>query len=84
MAIVRELSGLVEQVSVDEAFIDVSDLSDDVETIARELQKRVFQQTALPCSIGAASCKLVAKSMWTIAMAWIRDRSTRWEMGRAI
>jgi DNA polymerase-4 len=61
MAILHDLSGLVEQVSVDEAFIDVSDLPEDADTIAHELQKKVMQQTGLPCSIGAASCKLVAK-----------------------
>jgi DNA polymerase-4 len=61
MAIVHELSGLVEQVSVDEAFVDVSDLPEPVEEIARNLQERVSRETGLPCSIGAASCKLVAK-----------------------
>lgn len=61
MAILRQLSGLVEQVSVDEAFIDVSDLPEPVEEIARRLQKQVMGETGLPCSIGAAGCKLVAK-----------------------
>jgi DNA polymerase-4 len=61
MAIVHELSGLVEQVSVDEAFVDVSDLPEPVEEIARNLKERVSRETGLPCSIGAASCKLVAK-----------------------
>ena len=61
MAILHQLSGLVEQVSVDEAFVDVSDLPEDVEFIARNLQKQVLDQTGLPCSIGAASNKLVAK-----------------------
>ena len=61
MAIVHELSGLVEQVSVDEAFVDVSDLPEPVEEIAGNLQERVSRETGLPCSIGAASCKLVAK-----------------------
>jgi len=61
MAILHELSGLVEQVSVDEAFVDVSDLPEPVEEIARNLKERVSRETGLPCSIGAASCKLVAK-----------------------
>lgn len=61
MAILHELSGLVEQISVDEAFVDVTDLPEDIEIIARELQKKVLTQTGLPCSVGAASCKLVAK-----------------------
>jgi DNA polymerase-4 len=61
MFILHDLSGLVEQVSVDEAFVDVSDLPEPVEEIARKLQERVIRETGLPCSIGAASCKLVAK-----------------------
>ncbi len=61
MAILHQLSGLVEQVSVDEAFVDVSDLPRPVEEIARVLQASVKKETGLPCSIGAAGNKLVAK-----------------------
>lgn len=61
MNIIRQLTPLVEQVSVDEAFMDVSDLPQDMETIARNLQAKVWEATHLPCSIGGASSKLVAK-----------------------
>jgi len=61
MEILHQLSGLVEQVSVDEAFIDVTDLPEPVEEIAQQLQARVKKETGLPCSIGAAGNKLVAK-----------------------
>ncbi len=61
MDIVHQLTGLVEQVSVDEAFMDVTDLPEDGETIARRLQADVLEKTGLPCSIGVASNKLVAK-----------------------
>ena len=61
MAIIGELTPLVEQVSIDEAFMDVSDLPQDMETIARELQARVQTEIHLPCSLGGASNKLVAK-----------------------
>jgi DNA polymerase-4 len=61
MDIVHQLTGLVEQVSVDEAFMDVTDLPEDGETIARRLQANVLEKTGLPCSIGVASNKLVAK-----------------------
>ena len=61
MTIVNQLTGLVEQISVDEAFMDVTDLPEDVEEIARKLQADVLEKTGLPCSIGAASNKLVAK-----------------------
>jgi DNA polymerase-4 len=61
MAILRNVSGLVEQISVDEAFVDVTDLPETPEVIARRIQEEVMQKTGLPCSIGAASNKLVAK-----------------------
>lgn len=61
MTILHDLSGLVEQISVDEAFVDVTDLPQEGEQIARELQRRVKNETGLPCSIGVASNKLVAK-----------------------
>ena len=61
MSILRDTSPLVEQVSVDEAFLDVSDLPQPLRMIAIELQKRVDAETHLPCSLGGASNKLVAK-----------------------
>ncbi len=61
MEILHQWSGLVEQISVDEAFIDVSDLPQGVEEIAQSLQQQVLEKTDLPCSIGAAGNKLVAK-----------------------
>lgn len=80
MAIVRQLSGLVEQVSVDEAFVDVSDLPEPLEEIARDLQERVKKETGLPCSIGGASCKLVAK----IATDTGKSRSKAMDYPRSI
>ena len=61
MARVRELTPLVEQISVDEAFFDVSDLPEPLEVIARRLQTRIREELRLPCSLGGASNKLVAK-----------------------
>jgi DNA polymerase-4 len=61
MAILNRFSGLVEQVSIDEAFIDVSDLPEDGEVIARKIQATIINETGLPCSLGVARNKLVAK-----------------------
>lgn len=61
MAILEDLSPLVEQVSVDEAFIDVSDLPDAPGVLAARLQARIHKETNLPCSLGVATNKLVAK-----------------------
>lgn len=61
MKILGELTPLIEQVSIDEAFMDVTDLPQPMETLAHDLQARVQAETKLPCSIGGASNKLVAK-----------------------
>ena len=57
----KDLSSLVEQISIDEAFVDVSELKVSVSGIAKGIQKRVNEELRLPCSLGAASNKLVAK-----------------------
>ena len=61
MAILRDLTPLVEQLSIDEAFLDVSLLPDPPETIARRLQVAINSGLDLPVSLGAATNKLVAK-----------------------
>ncbi|MGB7875165.1 MAG: DNA polymerase IV [Anaerolineales bacterium] len=57
----RDLTALVEQISIDEAFLDISDLSDPSERIARGLQAAIRDELNLPSSIGIAPNKLVAK-----------------------
>lgn len=61
MGILAQLTALVEQISIDEAFLDVTDLPEEPERIAVKLQQDVLRITGLPCSIGVASNKLVAK-----------------------
>lgn len=61
MDILRDISPLVQQVSVDEAFIDVTDIQKPIERICIDLQKRVDQETRLPISIGAGTSKMIAK-----------------------
>jgi DNA polymerase-4 len=61
MDILHNQSGLVEQISIDEAFLDISDIRDDPERLARRLQARIRDELHLPSSIGIASNKLVAK-----------------------
>ncbi|MBN2147328.1 MAG: DNA polymerase IV [Anaerolineales bacterium] len=61
MAALHQLTPLVEQISINEAFLDLSDLPDPSETLARRLQESIRQQLGLPCSLGVASNKLVAK-----------------------
>lgn len=61
MEVLRRITPLLEQVSIDEAFIDISELPENAETIAHRLQKDINENLGLPCSIGVASNKLVAK-----------------------
>ncbi len=61
MRILGQLTPLVEQISIDEAFLDVSDMPDDGLSIARKLQQDILRELRLPCSLGVASNKLVAK-----------------------
>ncbi len=61
MALVHNLSPDVEQISVDEAFIDVSDLKEGGFQLAQQLQNTIHEKMKLPCSLGVATNKLVAK-----------------------
>ncbi|MEW5938760.1 MAG: DNA polymerase IV [Chloroflexota bacterium] len=55
------LTPLLEQISIDEAFLDLSDLRGSPERIARDLQAGIRDELGLSSSIGIASNKLVAK-----------------------
>jgi len=57
----RALTSLVEQISIDEAFLDISDIGEAPTRIALDLQAEIKNELHLPSSIGIASNKLVAK-----------------------
>jgi DNA polymerase-4 len=62
--IFNKYTPLVEGLSIDEAFLDVTgsrSLFGDGETIARAIRKDVLEATGLTCSAGVASCKFAAK-----------------------
>ena len=59
MEILRQY-GPVEQISVDEAYIDLSEVADPL-PLVDEMGTAVFTQTNLPASVGLATSKLVAK-----------------------
>ena len=62
--ILRTYTDAVEPVSIDEAYIDVTELSADRHAvdIAEELQQRILKDLDLPCSIGIAPNKFLAKT----------------------
>lgn len=63
-SIFREFTPIVEGLSLDEAFLDVTEslqLFGNEVVIAREIKKRVRERTGLTASVGVAPNKLVAK-----------------------
>ena len=63
---VHRLTPLVEQISIDEAFLDVSAREEEPELLARQLQQTIRNELGLPCSLGVATNKLVAKIANTV------------------
>ena len=61
MSFLRDSAPVVEQLSIDEAFLDVSDDPRTGPEVARSLQREILKRFKLPTSWGVASNKLVAK-----------------------
>ena len=62
--LLRTYTELVEPVSIDEAYIDITAIGGLTEAvnIASEMQQRLLQELDLPCSIGIAPNKFLAKT----------------------
>lgn len=64
MGCLGEFSPLVEQVSVDEAYVDLTGtdrIFGPPEDTARTIKRRIHDATALTCSVGLSTSKLLAK-----------------------
>jgi DNA polymerase-4 len=64
--ILREYTPLVQPLSLDEAYLDVTGLDRYAWDIAREIRQRIFDETRLTASAGIATNKMLAK----IASDW--------------
>jgi DNA polymerase-4 len=59
--ILREFTSVMEDVGIDEAFLDISESDKSSEEIAGEIKQRIKSETGLTCSVGIAPNKLIAK-----------------------
>jgi DNA polymerase-4 len=84
MARLHDVTPLVQQLSIDEAFCDVTDLPQSGEEIARALQARIRNELGLPSSLGIASNKLVAKIANTVGKSAATKRGERGAYPNAI
>ena len=62
--ILRSYTQLIEPVSIDEGYIDITEIASQRHPIeiAKEIQMRIFHELDLPCSIGIAPNKFLAKT----------------------
>jgi len=60
-SILKEFSPIMEDVGIDEAFLDISRIDKRSEEIAGEIKCRIKDEVDLTCSIGIAPNKLLAK-----------------------
>lgn len=62
--ILKSYTNLVEPVSIDEGYMDVTEVSKERHPLelAKEIQLRIFNELDLPCSIGIAPNKFLAKT----------------------
>ena len=61
MNIISELAPSIEIYSIDEAFIELTDMKIDYDSYARQMRKTILQYTGIPVSIGIASTKTLTK-----------------------
>ena len=59
--ILRDVAPEMEDVGIDEAFLDISEINASSREIAGRIKERIGEETGLTCSIGIAPNKLLAK-----------------------
>ena len=59
--ILRSFTPLIENVGIDEAFLDITDIDMESEEVAKKIKERIKKEVGLTCSIGIGPNKLIAK-----------------------
>jgi len=59
--VLLSVTSIMEDVGIDEAYLDISDEPDSNEVIVEKIKSGIFEKTGLTCSIGIAPNKLLAK-----------------------
>src|SRR3990170_2253311 len=59
--ILAEFTPIIEDVGIDEAFLDITQIDKPPDETAKEIKRRIRDETDLSCSIGIAPNKLLAK-----------------------
>jgi len=59
--VLRQFSPVMEDVGIDEAFLDLSEIDKPSEDIAGEIKEEIMKAVGLTCSLGIAPNKLLAK-----------------------
>ncbi|MCY3990860.1 MAG: DNA polymerase IV [Caldilineaceae bacterium] len=72
MGILYSMTPLVEQLSIDEAFLEVTERPEFASELARRLQAEVEKSLGLPSSLGVATNKLVAKIATDVGKAAVQ------------
>ena len=72
MGILHSMTPLVEQLSIDEAFLEVTERPEYASVLAKRLQAQVAEQLGLPSSLGVATNKLVAKIATDVGKAEVQ------------
>ena len=61
MDVLMEYAPSIERASIDEAYLDLTDIVEDLDSVAHMIQNGVKRRTGLSCSVGIGSNKVIAK-----------------------
>lgn len=60
-SVLTEVTSIIENAGIDEAYLDITDEADSNEAIIDKIKQGIMERTGLTCSIGIAPNKLLAK-----------------------